>query len=86
MRIFLTGLLLLLALVPRAALAQHIETPAEAQARDAAGYAKLQFAFRGQFKLTRLSPPNSSRRRPPRHFSNDRTWVVRCHSLSCSRV
>ncbi len=41
MRILLTGLLLLLALVPRVALAQHIETPAEARARDAAEYGRL---------------------------------------------
>jgi hypothetical protein len=41
MRIFLTGLLLLLALAPRIASAQRIESPAEAQARDATEYAKL---------------------------------------------
>ena len=41
MRIFLTGLLLLLAFAPRLATAQAVETPAEAQARDAAEYAKL---------------------------------------------
>ena len=41
MRIFLTGLLLLLAFVPRVAAAQRIESPAEAQARDAAEYARL---------------------------------------------
>lgn len=40
MRILLT-VLLLLALVPGIATAQHIETPAEAQARDAAEYARL---------------------------------------------
>ncbi|MGN6818035.1 MAG: hypothetical protein ACTHJR_05135 [Sphingomonas sp.] len=41
MRILLAGLLVLLAFVPRVAAAQRIETPAEAQARDAAEYAKL---------------------------------------------
>ena len=41
MRVLLTGLLLLLALLPRVVAAQTIETPAEALSRDAAEYAKL---------------------------------------------
>lgn len=41
MRVLLTGLLLLLALLPRLAAAQTVETPAEALARDAAEYAKI---------------------------------------------
>ena len=41
MRILLTALLLLLALVPGVATAQRIETPAEALTRDAGEYAKL---------------------------------------------
>lgn len=41
MRILLTVLLLLLTLVPGIATAQRIETPTEAQARDAAEYARL---------------------------------------------
>jgi len=41
MRIILTGLLLLLAVVPRLAAAQTVETPSEALTRDAAEYAKI---------------------------------------------
>lgn len=41
MRIFLTGLLLLLACLPGIAAAQRIETPAEALSRDGGEYAKL---------------------------------------------
>ena len=41
MRILLTSLLLLFALVPHGATAQRIETPAEALTRDAAEYARL---------------------------------------------
>jgi len=41
MRVLLTGLLLLLALLPRAAAAQTVESPAEALTRDAAEYAKI---------------------------------------------
>jgi len=41
MRFFLTGVLLLLALAPRVAAAQTIESPAQALTRDAAEYARL---------------------------------------------
>ena len=41
MRFFLTGVLLLLALAPRVAAAQTIESPAQALTRDAAEYVRL---------------------------------------------
>ncbi|WP_296614149.1 hypothetical protein [Sphingomonas sp.] len=59
MRIFLTGLLLLLAFAPRLATAQAVETPAEAQARDAAEYARL-FAVPQDEAVRRLAALDAS--------------------------
>jgi streptogrisin C len=59
MRILLSGLLLLLAFVPRMAAAQVIETPAQALTRDAAEYAKL-FAVPQDEAVRRLTALDAS--------------------------
>ncbi|HEX7693836.1 MAG TPA: hypothetical protein VF409_05060 [Sphingomonas sp.] len=59
MRILLTSLLLLFAFAPRTAAAQTVETPAEAQARDAAEYARL-FAVPQDEAVRRLTALDAS--------------------------